>query len=404
MQVLNRHHPCHTCACPRCPCNQSGERQCTITSAACYCLHDCNWYVQTAAASQPGTGAGHRVEHCAAVSCRIAQLQHCSAHYCARKWTVHQVISVWCPFCACSGRGDLHNGVTTASGCCRIAPVNSLAALQHLRPQQAPCSGPQNAESLFQSCETARSSGALPTFAAAFRRLIHGRAAIAEPATSAASAATRHPLPAFTADEGLTAAAAEAAQVEVATADSPAAAHPDTATDGFVSGHRASTAGADTPATRPPTAAGRRKSAKRTPAAKASKRASVGGNDPPREWRPNSRLPPVDYTPAVEAEVLAFWRRRGLLLPEAAVADAAAAGEQRLLRRRVLRFAQKSSHHRDVPQLEQRLARWDAAKAEMQCVSTFALASFLSMCHYHNISMLFCLLGSRQCPAHRRGH
>lgn len=346
-------------------------------SAACYCLQDCTLYVQNAANSQPRTGAGHRVEHCAVGSCLSAQLQHCSTH-CARSWTVHQVTSVWCPCCACSGRSDLHKSVTKASGCCRIAPVSSLAALRHLHPQQAPCSAPQNAESLLQSRETARSSGALLALAAAYRRLIHSRAAVAKPATSAASAATRHPLPAFTADEGLTAAAAEAAQVEVATADSPLAAHPDTATDGSVSGHRASTAGADTPATRPPTAAGRRKSAKRAPAARASKRASVGGNDPPREWRPNSRLPRVDYTPAVEAGVLAFWRRRGLLLPEAAVADAAAAGEQRLLRRRVLRFAQKSSHHRDVPQLEQRLARWDAAKAEMQCVS-------LPCCFFHYI-------------------
>jgi hypothetical protein len=403
MQVSSWHHICHTCcACLSCSCHQMRQAQCSTISAACYCRHDRTIYVQTAADLQRRTGAGRRVEHCAVGRCRSAQLQHCSTH-CACSWTVHQVTSVWCPCCACSGRGDLHYGVTRATGCCRIAPVSSLAALQDLHPQQAACSDPRTAESLLQSCETAGSSSALPALAAACRRLIHGRAATGEPATSAASAATRHPLPAFTADEGLTAAAAEAAQVEVATADSPPAIHPGTATDGSGSGHRASTAGAETPATRPPTAAGRQKPAKRAPAAKDAK-ASVRGSNAPREWRPNSRLPPVDYTPDVESAVLAFWRRRGLLLAEAAVTDAAAAGEQRLLRRRVLRFAQKSSHHRDVPQLEQRLARWDAAKAEMQCVSTLPLAPFLSMCHYHNNSMLFCLLGSRQCSAHRRGH
>lgn len=262
------------------------------------------------------------------------------------------------------------NSVTAALvGRCRVAPVCSLAALRHLRPQQEALSGIVNAESLPQACTTAKCSSLLPPLAAICRRLVHGRAAVAEPATSATSAASRHPLPAFTADEGLTAAAAEAAQVEVATADGPPAAHPGTPADSPASGDGASAAGAETPATRPAAAAGRRKPARRGPAAKAAKKASVPGGDAPREWRPNSRLPPVDYTPAVEAAVLQFWRRRGLLLPEGAVADAATAGEQRLLQSRVLRFAQKSSHHRDVPQLEQRLARWDAAKAEMQCVA-----------------------------------
>lgn len=51
----------------------------------------------------------------------------------------------------------------------------------------------------------------------------------------------------------------------------------------------------------------------------------------------------------LEAEVLDFWRHRGLLLPDDQITDAAIAAEQRMLRRRVTRCSAFAEHTWSFP-------------------------------------------------------
>ena len=79
--------------------------------------------------------------------------------------------------------------------------------------------------------------------------------------------------------------------------------------------------------------------------------------------------------------MLRFWVARGLLLPEGEPAvTPQEAAEQRRLRKKVCRLAQKYEHHRKVEYLAERMASWDAAAPALgwgkDAVNAAALSGF----------------------------